>query len=222
MRAKYIFLKLVEELAVFENKSTDLSFENFIEHLNQKHSNEDNNLKILPSEVEVKELDQFWDNKDRDLTVLLTFMSKYAKNYLKKALENSIISTPDEFTFLITMLKNNSFTKTELLNKLVIEKTSGLETIKRLIKKGLLEEFKTIGDKKSVHIKITDFGKNSIFEVLPAMNKVTKIITGNLTDNELELLLKLLIKLEVFHNEIYFNEKKSTIDTIYENKVKNR
>lgn len=215
MKSKELLLRLVEELAVFENKSSDLSYENFVVYLTQKHTIEVNNLKILPSKVEVKELDQFEDNNERDITVLITFMYKYAKNYLKKALENSIINTPDEFAFLITMLKNTSFTKTELVNKLVTEKTSGIETIKRLIKKGLLEEFKKIDDKKSVYIKITGYGKNSIFEILPEISKITKIITGNLTESEVEILLNLLIKLDVFHNEIYFNERNSSIDTIY-------
>lgn len=220
MRTKYLLLRLIEELAVFESESSDLSFDNFIIHLTQKHTKELNNLKILPSNVEIKELDQFEDNSERYITVLLTLMYKYAKNYLKKALENSIINTPDEFAFLITMLKNSSFTKTELVNKLVTEKTSGIETIKRLVKKGLLEEFKKIEDKKSVYIKITDFGKNSIFEVLPVISKITKIITGNLTENEVKILLHLLIKLDLFHNEIYFNERNSSIDTIYKNKYK--
>lgn len=218
MKTKDLLLRLVEELALFENNSSDLSFEKFVVHLNQKHTIEVNNLKILPSEVEVKELDQFENNKERDITVLITFMNKYAKNYLKKALENSIINTPDEFAFLITTLKNTSFTKTELINKLVTEKTSGIETIKRLIKKGLLEEFKIIGDKKSVYIKITDFGKNSIFEILPVINKITKIITGTLTENEVQILSNLLIKLDIFHNEIYFSERNSSIDIIYKNK----
>lgn len=219
MRTKDLLIRLVEELAVFENKSSDLSFDNFIVHLNQKHTKEGNNLKILPSKVDVKELNQFEDNSERDITVLITFMYKYAKNYMKKALENSIINTPDEFAFLITMLKNSSYTKTGLVNKLVTEKTSGIETIKRLIKKGLLEEFKKIEDKKSVYIKITNYGKNNIFEILPEISKITKIITGNLSESEVEILLNLLIKLDVFHNEIFFSERNSSIDTIYKNKI---
>ncbi len=215
MKSKELLLQIVEELAVFENKSSDLTIDNFIIYLNQKHTKEGSNLKILPSKVEVKELDEFEDNSERDITVLITFMYKYAKNYLKKALENSIINTPDEFAFLITMLKNPSYTKTELVNKLVTEKTSGIETIKRLIKKGLLEEFKKVEDKKSVYLKITNYGKNSIFEILPEISKITKIITGNLSESEVEILLNLLLKLDVFHNEIYFSEKNSSIDTIY-------
>ena len=215
MKSKELLLQIVEELAVFENKSSDLTLENFLIYLNQKHTNKATNLKILPRELQVKELDEFEDNNERDVTVLITFMYKYAKNYLKKVLEKSIINTPDEFAFLITMIKNSSFTKTELVNKLVTEKTSGIETIKRLIKKRLLEEFKKPEDKKSVYLKITDYGRDSIFEILPEISKITKIITGNLSESEIEILLNLLIKLDVFHNEIFFNEKNSSVDFIY-------
>jgi hypothetical protein len=52
-------------------------------------------------------------------------MYRYAKGYIKKALQESIIQTPDEFSFLITLMTFESLTKTELINKQVIEKTSG-------------------------------------------------------------------------------------------------
>lgn len=219
MKTKKILFQLIEDVASFENSSTELTFENFILFFNQKHTKIDFAPEILKGKVDAEELQEFNDNRSRDITVLITFMFKYAKNYLKKALENSVINTPDEFAFLITMLRNESLTKTELINNLVTEKTSGVETIKRLIKKGLLEEFKVNNDKKSVHIKITEVGKKSILEITPLMNKVTKVITGNLSESEQNVLSSILMKLEVFHNEIYFNEKNSSIDSIYENKI---
>lgn len=219
MKTKKILFQLIEDLASFENSSTELTLDNFILFLNQKHTNIDFTTEVLKGSINAEELQEFDDNRSRDITILITFMFKYAKNYLKKALENSVINTPDEFAFLITMLRNESLTKTELINNLVTEKTSGVETIKRLIKKGLLEEFKVSNDRKSVHIKITEAGKKSILEITPIMNKVTKVITGNLSESELNTLSSILMKLEVFHNEIYFNEKNSSIDYIYEKKI---
>lgn len=220
MKTKQILIALVEELAVFEENSDDLTFDMFLKYLNQKHIIKDYNSNVLQRELNVEALVPFENDTNRDITVLITFMFKYAKNYLKKALENSIINTPDEFSFLITMLANTSYTKTELINKLVTEKTSGVETIKRLIKKGLLEEFKTAADKKSVRVKITDFGRENIINLLPIVNKVTQIITGNLLEEEKILLSNLLIKLDKFHNDIYFNYKESSIESIYENKLR--
>lgn len=219
MKTKKILFQLIEDLASFENSSTELTLDNFILFLNQKHTNIDFTPEVLKGSINAEELKEFDDNRSRDITVLITFMFKYAKNYLKKALENSVIKTPDEFAFLITMLRNESLTKTELINNLVTEKTSGVETIKRLIKKGLFEEFKVSNDRKSVHIKITEAGKKSILEITPIMNKVTKVISGNLSESELNVLSSILIKLEVFHNEIYFNEKNSSIESIYEKKI---
>jgi hypothetical protein len=66
---------------------------------------------------------------------LVTLLFRYAKGYIKKALQDSIIQTADEFAFnLITF---ESLTKTELISKQVMEKTSGVEVIKRLVGQGL-------------------------------------------------------------------------------------
>jgi DNA-binding MarR family transcriptional regulator len=114
------------------------------------------------------------------------------------------------------MLRNKSLSKTELINLMVTEKTSGTETIKRLLKKEMLEEIKLIDNKKSVHVKITDKGIQTISDVMPLIDKVTKIISGNLTDEELNFLSSILKKLDVFHNEIYFDKNTTTLDQIYD------
>lgn len=219
MKTKAILIQLIEELAVFEALATEPSMEDFACYLNQKFVQKEYKSAILVAENNTVELNPFENDTNRDITVLITFMFKYAKNYLKKALENSIINTPDEFGFLITMLGNSSYTKTELINKLVTEKTSGVETIKRLVKKGLLEEYKTAQDKKSVYVKITAFGQENLVAVLPVIKMVTEIITGNLTEKEKLVLTDLLLKLDLFHNEIYFNDKMDSIETIYKNKI---
>lgn len=215
MKTKKILLQIINELDAFEKSTNNLSYYNFVNYLSQKKMEIDYPKKVLSDNSEVEELKSFKENNERDVTILITFMFKYAKNYLKKALETSVISTPDEFAFLITMMRKDSLSKTELINLLVTEKTSGTETIKRLIKKGLLSEFKIIEDKKSVHVKITEDGRQSIIEVIPEIEKVTKIVAGNLTDDEIKILSYLLSKLDDFHNEIYFKKKALSIDEIY-------
>lgn len=219
MKTKPILIKIIETLDAFEQSNDDLSFDQFMVYLNQNNIVEKPFTKVLYDHSNVEELLSLKENENRDITVLISFMFKYAKNYLKKALEQSIINTPDEFGFLITMMRNESLTKTALINLLITEKTSGTETIKRLIKKGLLEEFKTSEDKKSVYLKITEKGKTSILEVLPKIEKVTEIVTGNLSENERIVLVHLLNKLDTFHHDIYFDKKMESIDQIYDTKL---
>lgn len=218
MKSKILLFEIINHLEEFESREKDLSFGNFVAFL-QKQSSERNDGKLIEGETKDSSLKVFDDNTKRDVTVLITFMFKYAKYYLKKGLGNSIINTPDEFAFLVTLLRFESLTKTELINKLITEKTSGVETIKRLLKKGLLEEFKEPQNKKNVRVRISEIGKKELYSILPIMDKITQIITGNLTGQEVQVLLNILTKLDTFHHEIYFNEKLSSIEEIYETKI---
>jgi DNA-binding MarR family transcriptional regulator len=222
MKTKDILLKLINNLDEFEKNSTEITFANFLNYLNQKHTIEPIQFSRFDHEMVVDEVEAFKDeNTSIEVSILISLMYKYAKNYIKKALEHSIINTPDEFSFLITMIASKGMTKTTLINKLVTEKTSGVETIKRLVSKNLLEEYKIDGDKKGVYVRISDFGRQNLFAALPQMNKVSKIITGNLTEKEVASLTSLLVKLDDFHNDIYFDNKLTTIDDIFESKMMN-
>jgi DNA-binding MarR family transcriptional regulator len=149
-----------------------------------------------------------------DTAILITLMFRYAKGYIKKALHDSVIQTADEFAFLITLMTHESLTKTELINKQVMEKTSGVEVIKRLLGQKLIKEFADENDKRSVRVSITPSGKKEIEKVLPDMAKVSKIVVGNLTQPEINTLSYLLKKLDFYHNDIFMNKKTLELDEI--------
>jgi DNA-binding MarR family transcriptional regulator len=52
-----------------------------------------------------------------------------------------------------------SLSKSELIQKQVMEKTSGTEIINRMIKMGLIESFNDETDKRSVRVKMTPAGR---------------------------------------------------------------
>jgi hypothetical protein len=64
------------------------------------------------------------DNQDENTEIarLLVFNYRYAVIYFKKALRESNINTLDEFSFLIVLMTYPSLSKTELINKLIMEK----------------------------------------------------------------------------------------------------
>jgi DNA-binding MarR family transcriptional regulator len=55
-----------------------------------------------------------------------------------------------------------------------MEKTSGIEVIKRLVAQGLIHEFSDLTDKRSVRVSITEKGKMEVMNVLPEMSKVSR------------------------------------------------
>jgi DNA-binding MarR family transcriptional regulator len=154
------------------------------------------------------------ENTEVTLGKLVYYMYRYARFYTKKALKNSVLNSLDEFTFLVTMLHTDAITKTELINKMVYDKTTGIELINRLVKQGLVAEAENPADKRSKLIKITDVGRMTLFASFEELGKVSRIIPGNLTAEELHTLIHLLDKLDHHHLHIWDQHKDSDLDTI--------
>lgn len=136
---------------------------------------------------------------DNSIGRLFVYMSRYAKSYIRKALEGTAINSAEEFTALSILLTHDRLTKSELISFNLQEKTSGTEVIRRLISAGLVDQDDNLNDKRSKSVMITPLGRNVLFELFVDMNSVGKIITGDLTVAEKLTLYQLLQKLENFH-----------------------
>jgi len=146
---------------------------------------------------------------DNNISRLFVFMSRYARSYIKKALEGTPLQTAEDFTALAILLTHTHLSKSELISHNLQEKTSGTEVIRRLIASGLVRQWDDEKDKRSKHIAITGEGKTLLFQIFEHTNYVGKIITGKLTIAEKFTLQYLLQKLENFHLEHY--EKKTIV-----------
>lgn len=213
---KEVLIDIIEHLYVFDSDyQSDKSYtlQDFVGYLNSRLGIEN----LLMRKIEGDEnphIQELRQKSQSDTAILITLMFRYAKGYIKKALQDSIIQTADEFAFLITLMTHESLTKTELINKQVMEKTSGVEVIKRLLGQKLIKEFADEHDKRSVRVSITPKGKKELEMVLPDMAKVSKIVVGNLTQPEINSLSYLLKKLDFFHNDIFMNKKTLELDEI--------
>ncbi len=209
MSSKRILIELIEELDNFENQGLggkDIQLSDFLAYLNNKNEG----LEFKGREIgggENPEFTQAGETVDTEIARLLVILYRYAKGHLKKLTRESIIQTPEELSFLLVLMSFPSLTKTELIIKNVMEKTSGIEVIKRLLKKDLVIQFNDPNDKRSQQVKITEMGKHELFKLLPSMQGVSTLISGNLSDSEKSNLRYLLKKLDLFHHEIYVSDK---------------
>ena len=146
---------------------------------------------------------------DNNIGRLFVYMSRYAKSYIKKALEGTPLQTAEDFTGLAFLLTHDHLSKSELISHNLQEKTSGTEVIRRLIAAGLVKQWDDLKDKRSKQIAITDEGKKLLYQVFIDMSYVGKMITGKLSVAEKLTLQYLLQKLDNFHLEHY--EKKTII-----------
>jgi DNA-binding MarR family transcriptional regulator len=216
MRVKHILTELIERLDEFEklNESQqELGMDDFVGYLNMNSGKKDSSRREIAGEQETW-LKNMGENLDTDISRLIALMNRYAKGYIKKALKDSLIQTSEEFSFLVILMTFESLSKTELILKNVMEKTSGIEIIKRLIKANLILQFDDLNDKRSQRVAITEFGKIEIIKILPQLEKASIIISGNLSYSEKTTLLYLLKKLDLHHNDLFLNKKEESLDNI--------
>ncbi|MBC8033173.1 MAG: winged helix DNA-binding protein [Chitinophagaceae bacterium] len=140
---------------------------------------------------------------DNTIGRLFIYLSRYAKSYIKKALEGTPLQTAEDFTCLAILLTHDHLSKSELITRNIQEKTSGTEVIRRLLAGGLAAQWDDENDKRGKRISITEKGKELLYRVFEDMNFVGKMISGNLTPPEKLTLQYLLQKLESFHYNLH-------------------
>lgn len=209
MGKREVLLELVDQYYDFvkeQSDEKDCNMTDFLGYLNARN-------KVLPITMRKFEgQEEGWLKENHrkvnnDISILMVFMYRYAKGYIKKALKNSVLQTPEEFTFLITLMTYSSMTKTQLINSQIMEKTSGTEIIKRLIKHGLIGEKDDQEDQRSKQVYITESGRNEIISLLPVIDTVADIVIANLSIEERKSLAYLLNKMDHYHNDIFLNKK---------------
>ena len=145
-------------------------------------------------------------------------MYRYARNYSKKALEKTPLQTIDEFTYL-GVLMQSPMTKTQLINRHVQEKTTGMAVIQRLLKRNWVKQSDNSADARSQIIELTAEGRTVLMGAFSEMLKVSSIVTANLTTAEKVELNRILEKLNVFHRTILDKEKTLDLDSVLEKYV---
>ena len=172
-----------------ENRTDNCSLESFIIWLNSR----------LFSEGKAEKSQHSPESLDLELSFSLVMQNRYYKAYAKKVLGESELTSPDGFSFLYHLSFTDSFRKMELIKMHHLEPPSGIEVLKRLLNKGLIEEFDDADDKRAKRIKITDKGKKELQVVMPKMSEVFHLMTAELPLNEKVHLLSFLKRMNDFH-----------------------
>jgi DNA-binding MarR family transcriptional regulator len=150
-----------------------------------------------------------WEGKENGrsaesvINTLFVHLNRYAKSYSKSAIFGSEFSTQEDFIFLINLKAFGEMSKMDLIKKNVQEKPSGMQIINRLIAQGWVEQRNSKVDKRSKVISITQSGLLALEKQMDKIRQATSIVTGNLLHHEKMELIRLLNKLDDFHQSIY-------------------
>ncbi|TAF67244.1 MAG: hypothetical protein EAZ55_02675 [Cytophagales bacterium] len=153
--------------------------------------------------------------KEVQITILLLRMYRYAKAYLKRNYEDQQLDISlEEFGFLAGAEYMKNATKTALINANLQEITTGTEIIKRLIKLNYLEETLNPNDKRSKYINLSEKGKQKMEQMREKMTKIAHITCAQMTEIQKDELLQMLIYLNEFHLENFFQHKEHSIEEL--------
>ncbi|WKK75647.2 MarR family winged helix-turn-helix transcriptional regulator [Marivirga salinae] len=143
-------------------------------------------------------------------------MMSFTQIWEKKAFANQTIHNLTEFGVALFVMSHEGCSKSEVANHSLQEKTTIFETIKRLVKNGILEEKANEIDKRSKHLKLTEKGKIASFSVMNRANEVSKHLVGNLNKTEKVKLFDSLIKLDKYHQHCYEHYKNENWEKLKE------
>jgi len=163
-----------------------------------------------------------WEGKENGrspesvISTQLVHLNRYAKTYSKSAIADSEFNTQEEFIYLINLKSFGTMTKMELIKKNIQDKSAGILIINRLIKQGWVEQTNSQTDKRTKVLKITEKGRETLELQMEKIRNATNIVTGNLTYSEKIKLIKILDKLDKFHQPIFSRsiECHNLIDTL--------
>ena len=172
---------------------------------NGEQWNDENFAAWLSNEVNASKLKDLVSRKKAKpvITMYIYFMYKYALFYSRKIFKNSMIYSIDDFSVLASLLPNKQLMKADVIRKNVTEKSSGNEVLKRLLRQQLIMETDNPNDKRSKLLAITPAGLNEISAVRSQLEKMGDLVSGNLSEQEIELMVSMLSKLNDFHRPLF-------------------
>ena len=156
---------------------------------------------------------------DSQIAAQITRMNRFAQFYTKKAFQGLEISTTTEFGILAGINTLGNPRKSELINFNLLEKTTGTELIKRMVKDGLVSETDDDDDKRSKRVALTKKGKALVEEAVKRLWEMSAIVTGNLTHEQKQGMAQILNELGDFHKEIYFHQNDLSVKEILKRNV---
>lgn len=130
------------------------------------------------------------------LTKTINRLSRLWMYFTLNAMKPTGLSSFDEFAFLYTINQSTSIRKKDLIYTNLIEISSGLLVIDRLMKKGLLTEKVDELDKRSKQVSLTQKGKETLEACHLLLGKVAQDLYGDMPDEEMELCINYLLPLE--------------------------
>jgi DNA-binding MarR family transcriptional regulator len=217
MENRYYILKQIIDLwETYEKEEEHLNLADFAEwmriqlqkrrYLNKKISYHNNSIEQPVSLSYFKSMDEptrFLESISR--------ISRFHEIYMRKFLVDLPINNRLEYLFLKTISQMQRFKKTDLINLHLVDYTTGMDTIKRLIRNGFLTETSDGKDKRVKLLELSKSGLNVLQEADRQIGEEKNMFLTCISANKWKKALPVLDEIDKLHHSVYlkYNDRSS-------------
>lgn len=209
MGNKYNSIKsLIELWEAYEEETDQQELLEFAEWLTNKLKEKPElNLKLTKRRVknEEPEKEMLFKKLEEPIRFLeyTSRISRLHDFYIKKFFSDLPINNRLEYLFLYTVSEKKEAKKTELINIHLVDYTTGMDTIKRLVNNGLLEEMPDETDKRAKLLVITNEGKKVLELSGKKISDEIQMFLACINMNKWKKTLTVFEEINEFHSGIY-------------------
>jgi DNA-binding MarR family transcriptional regulator len=135
--------------------------------------------------------------------------------YFRAAMIEAKLPFPEAFYFLNSLHWLKQAKKTELINYTMVEYTTGMDCISKLVKDGLISEKPHETDKRAKMLHLTAEGERLLQFSYPYMHKACQMIFKDFDPQMLKLCISLLSNIEIKHSHLAIAVRHLDFESMY-------
>lgn len=198
-------VELIKEWSEFEELSTDHRLETFCRYYLQKQR---------PTPKKPGKAGERMMNGAYLLKTIGRILSAYSL-YFRSAVRYIGMPPAESFYYLNGLNHLGEVRKSDLINYMFAETTTGMEVINRLVKENKVDERTSPEDKRAKLIKITDSGLKALDEYYKISGKVVEMTFKGIDDNTMIDCFEMLKFCEQRNSAIAVELKNKPFDQMY-------
>ncbi|MFC3199317.1 MarR family winged helix-turn-helix transcriptional regulator [Parapedobacter deserti] len=156
---------------------------------------------------------------DTTLAKLIGRVASMYSAYCKMALQEKPEIDLDSFYFLNAIYHKAESQKKEIIQFHFVERSTGMDILKRLLISGYITERADPVDKRAKLVSITKKGERTLHELYRLLFKPTVLMFHSIPEEEKKLLADILTPVEIKHGEILSKSKTQHLDEILKDEV---
>lgn len=209
MAGKYAIIKqLIDLLEVYEQETNELNLLEFTEWVSLRVKekpalNVNSSLSKLKSQIsEQYSYVTSLDDKAKFLECI-SRVARYQEFYTRKFFVDLSINSRLEYLFLHTIRLWGKVKKTDLITIHLLEYSTGMDTIRRLLNNGLILEMPDETDKRAKLLMLSKKGEDVLEIADKKISDERNMFFACISANKWKKALPVLEEINAFHNSIY-------------------